>query len=351
MNRVGIITFLHNGNYGSSLQAYALQTVVRNMGYECFHFNYCPDIREKIQNMIRCGNHPKLLLEGKKKKTVQEEQEGMRKKLQRIEDFYDRRMQLSPVCRNQKELAEVSRNLEVMLCGSDQIWNPVWLNPAYLLSFGNPEQPRIAYAASLGISAMPSRRKQKIFRRRLSLFDAVSVREEEGARILVSITGNRPPVMPDPVCLLERQEWDQISVPYTSEHPYLLCYFIGENPEYWERVQNLCEKKGLEAVVIPVTAEGYRQKQYKLLDGAGPEEFLGAVAGASMLCTDSFHGLAFGTIFEKQVDLIRRYRDDNPESKNSRVDHFLREIRQKGIPNMRREGLEWLAEQLIAQNK
>ena len=29
MARVGIITFLHNDNYGSSLQAYALQRTIR----------------------------------------------------------------------------------------------------------------------------------------------------------------------------------------------------------------------------------------------------------------------------------------------------------------------------------
>ena len=34
MSRIGILTFLHNGNYGSSLQAFALQRVIQNMGYE-----------------------------------------------------------------------------------------------------------------------------------------------------------------------------------------------------------------------------------------------------------------------------------------------------------------------------
>ena len=87
-----------------------------------------------------------------------------------------------------------------------------------------------------------------------------------------------------------------------------------------------------------------RQEDLDLLDGAGPEEFLGALAGAQMICTDSFHGLAFGTIFGKKVDLIRRYRDADRESKNSRVDHFLREIRAKGLDDMRKEGLDWLAE-------
>ena len=41
-------------------------------------------------------------------------------------------------------------------------------------------------------------------------------------------------------------------------------------------------------------------------------------------------------------------RHNDRESKNSRVDHFEREIREKGLENMRAEGLQWLKEQLAA---
>jgi len=35
MAGAGIITFLHNDNFGSALQAYALQRTVRELGVEC----------------------------------------------------------------------------------------------------------------------------------------------------------------------------------------------------------------------------------------------------------------------------------------------------------------------------
>ena len=346
MSRIGIMTFLHNGNYGSSLQAYALQRVIRDMGHDCEHIDYQPGIPEKTLNLIRCGNSPRLLLDGRKKRKVRGDQAGMQGKYEAIRSFYGRRMHLSPVCRSRGDLRKISGRYDLLLAGSDQIWNPVWLNPAYFLDFADPEMPRIAYAASLGISVVPGARKQRLIRRMTALFDAVSVREEEGARLMVSMTGERSPVMPDPVCLLRRTEWEELTAPAPEGDPYLLCYFIGENPEYWKRVRELREKTGLRALVIPVTEEGYAQADLELLDGAGPEEFLGAVAGAEMICTDSFHGLAFGTIFEKKTDLIRRYRDTDQESKNSRVDHFLREIRDKGLETMRKEGLTWLKDQL-----
>ena len=34
MSHVGVITFLHNDNYGSALQAYALQRVIREQGHD-----------------------------------------------------------------------------------------------------------------------------------------------------------------------------------------------------------------------------------------------------------------------------------------------------------------------------
>ena len=351
MSKIGILTFLHNGNYGSSLQAFALQKVIREMGYDCEHIDYQPDIQEKVLNMIRCCNNPRLILDGKKKQQVRTSQTGMQEKMKRILAFYGTRMRLSPRCCNHKELRGISSRYDIVMCGSDQIWNPIWMNPAYFLDFAAPEKMRIAYAPSFGIREVPGRRKQRIIRRWTALFDAVSVREEEGARMMVSMTGNRPPVMPDPVCLLSKEEWEKILVPVKKESPYLLCYFIGENPAYWEKVHRLSEQTGLKALVIPVTSESYDLKDIELLDGAGPEEFIGAISSADLICTDSFHGTAFGTIFQKKVELIRRDSDQSRESKNSRTDHFLREIQKKGLETMRNEGIDWLRQCLSAGEK
>ena len=61
MAGAGIITFLHNNNFGSTLQAYALQRTVRELGFDCVHLDYRPDRAEKIRNMLASGNNPKLI--------------------------------------------------------------------------------------------------------------------------------------------------------------------------------------------------------------------------------------------------------------------------------------------------
>jgi len=339
--KIGIITFLHNDNFGSSLQAYALQRTVRELGYECVHLDYCPDRIEKIRNLLMSGNSPKLILEGIRKREVRNDQSGARRKSEAIPAFYHRRMQLSAACRNRKELQEASRDCDLLLCGSDQIWNPVWLNPAYFLTFAGKETPRAAYAASLGVSRLPKAAKVRKIRRWTKDFRAISVREQEGAELMKQMTGREVPVMPDPVCLLSAEEWNGIAEQAPEGAPYLLCYFIGTNPEYWNRVHRLQQETGLRVLVLPVTAESYACG-YHLLDGAGPETFLAAVRNAACFCTDSFHGFVFGKLFGTRTEVIRRYREDDPESKNSRVDQFRRLITEKSFEELRKTGREWL---------
>ena len=345
MAKAGIITFLHNDNFGSSLQAYALQKTIRDLGFECVHLDYQPDTNEKIRNLLLSRNNPKLILEGMRKKQVRAGQSGAKEKSRAIPAFYDQYMSLSPRCRNMEELKKQSRDCDLLVCGSDQIWNPVWLNEAYFLTFADGKTPKIAYAPSLGVSRMPKASKARKIRLWTEGFRAVSVREEEGAELLERMTGRKAAVMPDPVCLLSADEWNTVAGKTSAREACLLCYFIGENPAYWDRVRELRQETGLKVRVLPVNADSY-SSGYELLDGAGPAEFLAAVRDAACFCTDSFHGLVFGTIFGTRTELIRRYREDDPESKNSRVDHFLRLTGEKGLEELRDLGRNWLAQSL-----
>ncbi len=343
--RAGVITFLHNDNYGSSLQAYALQRVLREMGYDCMHLDYRPDAREKVQNLLHSGNSPKLILEGLRKKRVRAEEEGARAKSDAFPAFYREHMKLSPVCHNLEELREAAKSCDVLICGSDQIWNPTWQNPAYFLPFATPEQKKIAYAASFGVSALPGDKKTRRIRKWLADFDRISVREIQGADLAEKMTGKRPDVMPDPVCLLSRESWEALSGPAEEGGPYLLCYFIGENPTYWDKAEKIAKERGLKMLVLPVTAESFSRGD-KRLEGAGPVEFLRALGGAERVCTDSFHCYAFSTILEKECEVFRRDRDDHPESRNSRIDSFRQLSETEGLAKLRERGLVWLREAL-----
>lgn len=325
VTRVGIITFLHNDNYGSLLQAWALQQAVRSLGLEAEHIDYRPCTAEKIRNMARCGNSPALLTEGLRKRAVKARQADAQAKSAALAAFRREHMRLSPPCRDHAALAKAAASYDILLAGSDQIWSPVWLNPAYFLDFALPGQRRMAYAPSLGVSALPRGRKARMIRELVAPFDRLSVREAEGAAILQSLTGRAAEVLPDPVALPEPSAWQALAERPKRAKPYLLCYFIGDSPDYWARVASLAQESGLEAMIIPVTAQAWRQP-YEMAGGLSPQAWVGHIAGAARVVTDSFHGAAFAYMLGTPVTVLRRYREDDPASKNSRIDQLHRSL-------------------------
>lgn len=317
MARIGILTFLHNDNYGSLLQAWALQTAVRSLGYDVEDIDYAPSKTEKMKNLLCSGNSPRLILDGMKKRSASR---GLN---DGFDEFRQTQLTLSPVCRDEGVLSRQALKYDVLLCGSDQIWSPTWLNPAYFLNF--TKKPKIAYAASLGVSTLSDKPKARKIAALTKDFSAISVREEEGAALLQAITGTQPPVMPDPIMLLPRERWLSLiggDIPMGND---ILCFFLADNPAYWTHVEQIRQKTGLGVRVIPRT-ESALQSAYPLAKGVAPAQWLRLIAGASMVLTDSFHAAAFSLLLHTPCTILRRYREDDPESRNSRVDQLLRTL-------------------------
>ena len=67
-----------------------------------------------------------------------------------------------------------------------------------------------------------------------------------------------------------------------------------------------------------------------------PQRWLGLINGAAHVVTDSFHGATFSAILNRKCTIVRRYREDDPESKNSRIDQLLRNL---GVSNL--EDADW----------
>ena len=324
MIRIGMMTFLHNDNYGSILQAWALQQTLLDMGFGATHIDYAPSKQEKIRNLLLSGNSPKLILEGMRKKSATSKMHGG------FDEFRKENIRTTVPCRDHAALKNVAADFDVLVCGSDQIWSPVWLNPAYFLDF--TDRPKVSYAPSLGVKDLPNRMKQRKIVKLVKRFAAVSVREQEGANLLAEMAGFEPVVMPDPVMLVDKENWQSIMDKNVPQGKYVLCYFIGDNPVYWEIVAAVAQKEGCEVRVIPRTEEA-RNSGYILEEDVPPQRWLGLINGAAHVVTDSFHGATFSAILNKECTIVRRYREDDPESKNSRIDQLLRNLGVSSLNN------------------
>ena len=324
MTRIGMMTFLHNDNYGSILQAWALQQTLLDAGYDAVHIDYAPCKQEKLRNLLLSGNSPKLIIEGMRKKSAAGKMHGG------FDEFRRTHIRTTAPCRDHAALAKASEDFDVLVCGSDQIWSPVWLNPAYFLNF--TDKPKVSYAPSLGVKELPNRNKQRKIARLVKKFSAVSVREKEGAALIEKLTGLEPVLLPDPVMLVPKGDWQAVMAMNVPQEKYILCYFIGDNPSYWEKVRAIAEQEQCTVRVIPRT-EGARNAGHPLEEEVPPARWLGLINGAAHVVTDSFHGATFSAILNRRCTIVRRYRDGDPESKNSRIDQLLRNLGVSDLTN------------------
>ncbi len=329
MTRIGVMTFLHNDNYGSILQAWALQQTLLALGFDATHIDYAPSKQEKLRNLLFSGNSPRLILEGMRKKSATGKMRGG------FDEFRGQHLRTTAPCRDHAALKRAAADFDVFLCGSDQIWSPVWLNPAYFFDF--TDKPKVSYAPSLGVKTLPNRAKQRKIARLVKGFSAVSVREQEGAALLRQMAGVEAGVLPDPVMLVSMDRWLSVMDPRIPEERYILCYFIGDDPSYWETVRRVAEREQCAVRVIPRT-EGARNAGYPLEEDVPPQRWLGLISGAAHVVTDSFHGATFSAILNRPCTIVRRDREDDPESKNSRIDQLLRQL---GVESL--ESPDWVS--------
>lgn len=117
MARIGIMTFLHNDNYGSILQAWALQNAVRSLGYDAEHIDYVPSQTEKMKNLLCSGQFAPPDF-GR-----HEEAQRGRAAERGLCEFRQTQMILSPICRDQSALSHQALSYDALICGSDQIWS------------------------------------------------------------------------------------------------------------------------------------------------------------------------------------------------------------------------------------
>ena len=318
--KIGILTWLHNGNYGSILQAYALQKALRNQGYQTENIDYAPSTVKKVENLIKNKNSLKLFLEkwdAYCAKKVAGSPRELSEKQKKFDDFRENYINITRRYSSPKEVATIDGEFDAYICGSDQIWSPVLLNPVFYFDFLSDTERKIAYACSFGVSSIKGKKATKITNY-LNRFDYISVRESSGCEIVKNLTGKVVPVMPDPTLLLQRTDWDKVSKYNLNLNKYIFCYFLSWNEDYWKYVENVSQQLGYQIVIVPSVKQTY-QVDAKILKNIGPEEWVGLVKNASYVITDSFHGTVFSIIYNKPFTVLKRFSDDNPRSQNSRI--------------------------------
>lgn len=297
MRKIGILTFHASHNYGSVLQAYALSKQLALMGHQTEIINLRNEaqrkayqifkksagIRGAIQTAFTALIYPKL-----------------KKRYSKYEYFITHRL---PITQKEyvsgKQLATELFDYDTYICGSDQIWNPVCqdFETAYFFDFLKNNATKIAYAPSLGKTEFDAQ-TLKLISSLLRNLDVISVREKRGADLLRTLIDKKVDVVCDPVVLLDKQYWDDIAVEPKLQKPYILAYFLANNHGDRRLLDYFRQKTGFEVVILNEYLRDYIKPYHRAFD-AGPCEFVGLFKNAALVYTNSFHGTAFATIFNR----------------------------------------------------
>ena len=299
MIKVGILTFSFALNYGSLLQAYALQEVLETKGYsaciidlEEFNEENALPVKERIRKKIIkiVSNFDFLPV--------------IRKRNDKIEKFeaFRKHFNLTMKCHDIAELQHIADDLDVIIVGSDQVWNTHLKDFTYLFMLPVDNIRKIGYSVSLGWA---SETDLKEYQKEIQKFAAISVREETSKQLVRSIYKSDIAVTADPTLLVDTATWNMISESTTIsvEKPFLLCFLFAKNRKYsrekYRFVNEIAKSKNLKVIYLNHGYNKYSFREDAFCD-CGIEDFLYLFRNASAVVTDSFHGTVFSIIYRRE---------------------------------------------------
>ena len=335
---IGLAIVTYTINYGTFLQAFATQTAIENLGYDTTILNIDSVIDDvskarkkyfigQLLNYAEVKSYASTVNAIIQKKINPKYKEYYQEREKKFKEFHDEYFKIGPLCDSWEGLRQYCLNFSSIVVGSDQLWRPANIaGNYYTLNFVPDELNKVSYATSFGLKNI--RENQKIVTTRfLNRIQHLSCREQSGVQIIENLTHRRAKLVCDPTLLLTKEEWDN----YVLDNPiidgdYIFTYLLSNNIEHRKYVSKLAEATGCKVVGV-LHGAGYVSGDERFVDEApkniGPFEFLNLIKYAKYVCTDSFHGCVFSTIYEKNYYAFKRFSDQDKMSTNTRVTNLL----------------------------
>lgn len=315
---IGIMTWFRHENYGTVLQASAIFHVIEQMGFAPMMIDYVP--QEKSYSLLRkleyLSTNLSIRLAGGRYES--------KAKKDRFDDFLIGNLRITDSCSTGEELRRIADLFEGVVCGSDQIWSPLNFDSHYFLDFVKKSIKKISYAPSFGTNVIKDNTLAENIKGLVEKFNFLSVREVQGQKLLKELTGREIPVVLDPTLLLDGLEWQKLLDldGARNDDRYILAYFLGINELNWKIVNSIIKASGVKCKVLPVFCKDF-DRGYECIRDAGPKEFAELISGAEMVLTDSYHGMLFSIIFNKQFYVFERFKKNSKHNQNSRIYSFV----------------------------
>ena len=355
--KIGIVTIHTDFNYGAVLQAIATQKFFEINGYDAEIIDYRNKFIDQQSKLIyKQDNKIKGYLITFIRNTIFGRYFYFKKAIKDLDKYRKK---------NKKRYYSITdlnnTDYDVLIVGSDQLWNPIisnGLDPVFLLGFGNPKK-RISLATSMG-SYKINEEDSLIFKKMLAKFDSISVREKHAIEQLQPFVTKEIKEILDPTLLLEDKVWIEDyakdSKYYKTNEHYILTYFVGgDKSKYRAKIREYSKMLGIPVWTIQYSNYNWKESDKKIL-GASAVDFLALIKNATLVITDSFHGVAFSV--NLGTDFIPLTNTQNPVrvkefltklNLDDRIDMNSKDYKKvnfnkvnKKLLAMRKESVEWI---------
>ncbi len=309
--RIGVVTFWDTqDNYGQIMQCYALQRYLRNQGHDAFliRIKSCDrkedSLFKKIVKLFS-PTHVVAYIKYLQNKKIHSQFNNQHPR--RFDDFRKKYLSVSEKeYHSYAELWNEDWDVDVLICGSDQVWSPTQPRNVYFLNFAPNTIKKISYAASFGCSTLPMDYECELSKL-LESFHAVSVRESGGVKLCQTV-GNKQDarLVCDPTLLLQRSDYAHylLRKPISETAKHIFCYLIN-----WEtnipiaQINDYLVKTKQEICFFP--AHGAEQLvPFLIAKDLTPISWLDSLACSSLSITNSFHGMVFSILHHKSFVVL-----------------------------------------------
>lgn len=325
--KIALISAINN-NYGTMLQAYAVQTILEKEGLQVDIFNYVSNPIKQLYRILNltflktklksvCIKIITLLFYPSIYKNIKVRENAFKR-------FKNNHLNLTDKINSKNELSKIIVDYDAAVLGSDQVWNPQNLEmDYYTLNFVPDDIPKITYAPSFGVECIP---KYQISRTKkyLSRIEHISTRELQGSEIIKDLIGRDAVTVCDPTALLGVSDWNKLksSKKYINSE-YIFCYFLGRNIRHRNFANYLGKLLNCKIVSIQHMDE-FVNTDLQFSDLAvfdvEPGDFLSLIDNARVVVTDSFHGTMFSIYYNKPFYVLNYSNNKDKNSVNSRID-------------------------------
>ena len=277
--RIGILTLPFEANYGWAVQRWALYHTIEKLGHQPTFIN-----RRWSSNNTSCINSFKRFV-------------YYNVICPRFKRFVDKETpSVTPVTRTPEETFEVSKHLDAVIVGSDQVWrieNTRLAGLDFFLDFLKDSPiKRLSYAASFGKDTWQGTEDETIkVKNLLQKFNAISVREDSGACLCNNLFDVESSHVLDPTLLLTADDYNQLlSKPKSRQE--LVTYILDSTEEKRNTVSEIARQCNLKEVnLYPSRSFTFYKSVYTWLE---------KIRDAHYVVVDSFHGMVFCILFHKQ---------------------------------------------------